>query len=56
MTELEKAAIMWWRGFRPIEWTLDKHLGAPAINTISDRNRRLALKAAKLARKMRRKK
>lgn len=45
-TELQRAAIAWWHGKRPVNWNLYDHLANPTVNCTSDRERALALAIA----------
>jgi hypothetical protein len=45
-----KAARSWWRMRRPCDWTESAHLDAPAVNTTTDEEGRLARAVAALVR------
>lgn len=42
LDSLVAAAISWWRGHRPIEWTEVEHRGNPTVNCASNKERELA--------------
>jgi hypothetical protein len=55
---LEAAALAWWRGHRPSDWTEAQHLANPTVNagrTDSDYQLALAVAAWVAARKPKRK-
>jgi|WetSurMetagenome_2_1015567.scaffolds.fasta_scaffold1537050_2 hypothetical protein len=41
-SNVERAAIAWWRSRKPLAFTAAEHLENPCINTQSDAERRLA--------------
>jgi hypothetical protein len=43
-----QAAIYWWMGKRPVDWSEKDHLASPCVNTTSDRERKLAMWCAAL--------
>ena len=40
--KLQKAAIKWWEGRRPIEWSAVEHTMHPSINCVTPREQNLA--------------
>ena len=44
---LEKAALAWWRGRRPVYFDETEHLKNPTINTTTDTEKRLASSVAR---------
>ena len=43
---LTGAALVWWRGMRPWDWTPEQHLENPSINTAGGLEATLALACA----------
>lgn len=41
------AAVSWWRAKKPVGWGVRKHLQNPAVNCVTERERRLARAAAR---------
>jgi hypothetical protein len=46
--KLIKAALSWWKWKRPVEWSVAEHLKNPTINTVTDREAKLARECAKV--------
>ena len=46
---VQSAALAWWRAHRPVGWTREEHLREPTVNTLTDREKRLARTVAALA-------
>ena len=47
VTDVEQAALEWWRELRPVGWTEAEHLKHPTVNVCgTERGRRLALAVA----------
>jgi hypothetical protein len=49
MTKEQKAILRWWKGFRPIGWTIRNHMENPIINTTRGHDGNLAKLAGKIA-------
>lgn len=49
--ELRRAAFNWWKGKRPMAYSLDDHLSNPEINTSTDRAKRLSRAVATLSKR-----
>ena len=47
--KIVEAAMAWWRGRRPLEYSLRQHLSNPTINTMNDSERKLARACGELA-------
>jgi len=47
-TNVERAAIQWWRSRRPQAFNLREHLANPTVNTIGSSERELAKAVANL--------
>ena len=46
-SEVEKAALHWWRMYRPVDWNYRRHAGNPTVNCVTPAEYRLALAVAK---------
>ncbi len=55
LSPVERAALAWWRGHRPVGWSLSMHLKCPLVNVLGGRDDRLAKAVLKLLPKARRK-
>ena len=52
LSDLESAALKWWKSRRPVDFDLEDHLANPTINcTGSDADKELALAVSKIAAK-----
>jgi hypothetical protein len=51
-----KAAMAWWKGRRPCEYTHKQHVENPTINVVNDGERRLAWACGDLALRSKRRK
>ena len=51
MTQVERAAIGWWRTRRPLDWSVEEHLETPAVNCVTYHEEKLAEAVAALIRK-----